>query len=78
MLDNQETYKYLKTNATASTTQDANKFVNNLLESTKTTKKQALDWKTQMPQHPVVRTTEIIKRKQHSPTTNIFFHRLTC
>jgi len=43
MLDNQETYKYLKTNATASTTQDANKFVNNFLESTKTTKKQALD-----------------------------------
>ena len=32
MLDNQETYKHLKTNATASTTQDFNTFVNNLLD----------------------------------------------
>jgi len=39
MLDNQETYKHLKTRATAFTIQDANTFVNNLLESTKTTKK---------------------------------------
>jgi len=38
MLDNQETYKYLKTNGTASATQEFNEFVNNLLESTKITK----------------------------------------
>jgi len=43
MQDNQETYKHLKTNTTASTTQDVNKFVTNLLESKKITKKQALD-----------------------------------
>jgi len=75
MQDNRETYKHLKNNATASSTQDVNKFVT-LLESTKITKKQVLDWKTQMPQHPVVRTTEITKRKQQSTETNSFFHRL--
>jgi len=77
MMGNQETYKHFKTNATASTIQDVNKFVNNLLEITKITKKQALDCKTQMPQHPVVRTSEITKTKQYSPTTNSLFHRLT-
>jgi len=42
MQDNRETYKHLKNNATASSTQDVNKFVT-LLESTKITKKQVLD-----------------------------------
>jgi len=38
MLDDEETYKPLKTNPTASTTKDVNKFINNLLESNKITK----------------------------------------
>jgi len=44
MLDDQETYKHLKTNPIASKTQDVNKFGNNLLESKKRSqKKKALD-----------------------------------
>jgi len=35
MLDDQETYKNLRTNATISKTKDVNKFVNNLLENKK-------------------------------------------
>jgi len=38
MLDDEETYKPRKTNPTASTTEDVNKFINNLLESNKITK----------------------------------------
>jgi len=38
MLDDEETYKRLKTNPTASTTTEVNKFINNLLESNKITK----------------------------------------
>jgi len=38
MLDDEETYKPLKTKPTASTTKDVNKFINNLLESNKITK----------------------------------------
>ena len=37
MLDDEETYKRRKTNPTASTTKDVNKFTNNLLESNKIT-----------------------------------------
>jgi len=33
MLDDQETYKHLKTNPTASTTKDVNEFASNLLET---------------------------------------------
>jgi len=40
MLDDQETYKHLKTNPTVFITKDVNKFVNNLLE-TKTITKEA-------------------------------------
>jgi len=38
MLDDEETYTRLKTNPTASTSKDVNKFINNLLESNKITK----------------------------------------
>jgi len=43
MLDNEETYKPLKTNPTASTTKDVNKFINNLLKSKRSQKRQASD-----------------------------------
>jgi len=38
VLDDEETYKRLKTSPTASTTKEVNKLINNLLESNKITK----------------------------------------
>ena len=71
MLDDQETYKHLETNPTVSTTEDINKFVNNLLE-TKTITKEANFWTVKLHNTPAVRNSEITQRK-HCPTTNIFF-----
>jgi len=57
------TNKHLKTNPTASITKGVNICVNNLLETNKSQKKQASNWKPQMLQHPTARTTEIKERK---------------
>jgi len=72
MLDDQETYKHLKTDPTAPTTQDVNEFVYSFLKAKRSQKKQALDWKTPMPQHPSCMDAKISKRK-HCPTTNSLF-----
>jgi len=46
MLDNQEAYKHPKTNPTASTTKEVSIFVNNLVETKKTTKEASFRLKT--------------------------------
>jgi len=46
MLDDEDSYKCLETNPTASTTKNVNKFVNNLLETSKITKEASFRLKT--------------------------------
>ena len=52
MLDDEETYKPLKTKPTASTTKDVNKFINNLLESNKITKEASFRLEISDATHP--------------------------
>jgi len=51
MLDDEETYKRLKTNPNASTTKDVNKCINNLLESNKITKEACFRRRAMAPGH---------------------------
>jgi len=77
LLDDQETYKNLKTHPTASTMNDVNKFVNNLLETKKITKETSFVLKTS--DATTLRLSELPDlHKKHPLTTNSFFHRLTC
>jgi len=51
MLDDEATYKRLKTNPNASTTKDVNKCINNLLESNKITKEASFRRRAMAPGH---------------------------